>query len=425
MRRTRASGSDLPNAPLELLHPLALPGGEPAALAALTEAPEEYRAALFTLLRALLAWTRDGTARAPVFDPGVLSRMERELLERGPDPLASPLGLLAGYLARPESAAARDVAWACVCVMEWATEHHAPRTAVLFAQGAALAWPQHPRYAWLAARLLRARGRMREAEAWFRRAHRVAVWSDDAEAQVRAIIGLGVLRMHVGKLPSAKRLHLRAEQIAQRHSLHELHATVLHDLFVVLAEMKEYDDAEITAGRAFTLYGGRNQNLPSLIHDVAQFWNQRGYYWRTAPIFVVLLQHLKDPEKRIRLHAGAARAAAGLGDEPTFDDHCRRLFELLPESRDELATAAAFFEAATAAVVVHRWEMAARLVGVARRHARRFGASDIVVRADLLSRDIAARTTTTITAAPVRRTLDTRTRGDVLADEFTRTLAEA
>src|SRR2546423_1481926 len=183
MGRTRRSGAELPHAPLELLHPLALPAAEPAALDALTEVPAEHRPTLFKLLRAVLAWSRDPARAAETLDAGALGRLEGELLACGPGPLASPLALLAGYLGHGRDAEPRQVAWACVCVADWAIERQARKTALLFTQAAALAWPRHARYAWLAARLLRAYGHPRESEAWYRRAYRVAAWTDDSEVQ--------------------------------------------------------------------------------------------------------------------------------------------------------------------------------------------------------------------------------------------------
>ena len=199
----RRSDSELPHAPLELLHPLLLPGAEiPGAEIVGELGCTGDATTLLQLYRAVLAWSAH-PENAPSFDRGAMERTEYALLSRGPDALASPAGLLAGYMSRPETATQREVSWACICIADWATERGARGTALRFTEAAALAWPRHARYAWMVARMLRAQDRVRESEAWFRRAHRVAVWSDDWEAQARTLNSLGNLNLAIGRFPLA------------------------------------------------------------------------------------------------------------------------------------------------------------------------------------------------------------------------------
>src|SRR4051794_18283886 len=93
-------------------------------------------------------------------------------------------------MGRCSPAHAEEVAWGCFCFRDWALSGHFRRTGVEFARAAALAAPRNARYAWAVARMLRRYGRWREAAHWFRRAHRVAVWTHDYECQVNAMLDL-------------------------------------------------------------------------------------------------------------------------------------------------------------------------------------------------------------------------------------------
>ena len=206
---------------MELLHPLALPGGRILGVGVLQEIGGEHGGLLFDLLRAVLSWSahpETGTTS----DAAALERIERELLARGENPLASPCALLAGYMARCSADQGHEVAWLCICISDWALSGHFRRTGAEFAKAAALAAPRNARYAWAAARMLRRYRRWREAEHWFERAHRVAVWTDDYECQVNAVLDLAAMYARVGTAPQAVSLYEKALRVADRHRLVEL-----------------------------------------------------------------------------------------------------------------------------------------------------------------------------------------------------------
>lgn len=145
------------------------------------------RAAVERALRAVLEWVARGAA---AFAPGELARWERELLLADWDAAARlPLAVLARELA--EAAPQRErLAWACLCVTEWALEVGAVTLGLAFADAAARAWPEQARYAWTAGRLLRAHGRTEAGESWLRRAAQVAEESGDWEGQARSLAEL-------------------------------------------------------------------------------------------------------------------------------------------------------------------------------------------------------------------------------------------
>ena len=323
-----------------------------------------------------------GSDQVATLDRAALERTEYKLLSRGPDGFASPAGLLAGYMARPRTACESDVAWVCICISDWAVEHGARKTALQFAMAAAFAWPRHARYAWTVARMLRAQNQMQESEAWFRRAHRVAIWSDDWEAQARVLNSLGNLHRAVGRFPLAKRLNLRARRVARRHALTTLEAEVTHDLFITAAEMKAFDQAEAFAKEAFSLYGRAHPRLLMLMHDVAQSWVGRGLYARALPVLTALLRKFTEPAERIRALAAASRAAGALRLREAFECCWADFWETANAVTKPDVLASTLCEVGLGAADLEQWERAASTLELAREHANAAGNHDVSMRAD-------------------------------------------
>jgi len=417
MTGRRRSPSELPHAPLELMHPLLLPGAEVPGAEIVGELGECNSATLLELLRAVLAWSAH-PEHSPALDCAALERTEYALLSRGPDPLASPAGLLAGYMADPEAACPREVAWACVCISDWAAERGAPKTSLQFATAAALAWPRHARYAWLVARMLRTQSRLGEAEAWFRRAHRVATWTDDWEAKARTLNSLGNLHYARGRMGFAKRLHVRALRVAERHGQMSLQGEVCHDLFVVYASVGERENAETFAARAFAAYGSKHHNLARLAHDTAQFWTEQGFYWRALPVFKSLLLRTDLPLHGIRETAGASHASGAAGDRALFDKYTAQVRKYVPvvPARD---AAAALLEVGLGAECLAEFASSAETVREALALAESCGSGDLIAECEM----VLARATLCHDAATIqrgRRELDRGHPGDLLALELAR-----
>lgn len=418
MASRRRSDSELPRAPLELLHPMLLPGAEVPGAEIVRELGCTGDATiLLQLYRAVLAWSVH-PENSPAFDRGAMERTEYALLSRGPDALGSPAGLLAGYMAHPEAATPREVAWVCVCIADWAMEREARGTALLFTKAAALAWPRHARYAWMVARMLRVQNRVRESEAWFRRAHRVAVWSDDWEAQARTLNSLGNLNLAIGRFPLAKRLNLRARKVARRHDLTALEAEVTHDLFITSAEMKACEHAEAFAAEAFALYGRAHPRLPMLMHDVAQFWVEQGHYARALPVLTALIRLFEKPAERIRALAAAAHAAGALQLLDAFDRCWAEFWETTHSITDRQLLASTLFEVGIGAADAEQWERAASALELTREYAADAKVHDISVRVESALARVHERQ-----AVEHSVDLSPDLPGDSLADEFLNAIA--
>jgi tetratricopeptide (TPR) repeat protein len=344
MSRRRRSDADLPKAPLELAHPMTVPGGAVAGAELAADATGPHATMLFRVYRIVLAWTSGAKAEA---DPDALRRLEQSLLERmDDDEPAAPLAVLVALVQSPDPDADRSrAAWACMCLAEWAIDRGARRTAIAFTQLAALIAPRNSRYAWLAARLVFAEGDLREAEPWYRRAHRVAVWTDDWEGQARALNSLGLSYYDRGGYRRAKRYYGQAIKVAQRRGIREVEGMVAHNLFVVHTEAGEADLAEHYGLRAYELYGPKHPRLHLLVGDFALFWTFQGFYERTLPLFLALRKRVTDPEDLIRIAAAVARSAGGTGDRREFTRAWTDVWRLTEVVSSSVLVADALYEA--------------------------------------------------------------------------------
>ncbi|HEX2202256.1 MAG TPA: tetratricopeptide repeat protein [Longimicrobium sp.] len=379
----RRSPDALPRAPLELAHPLDVQAaGVPGARIA-AELPPAEAAPLLQVLRAVLAWTRDPARAAELVDSAALRRLEGDLLRRpfeeGP---WAALAVLAGAMAAPHGAEPREVAWACACVAEWGLERRASDTALDFARGAALAWPDHARYAWLIGLIFRGRGHLREAEAWLRRAHRVAVWTDDWEARARSLNSLGLLRWEAGRFAASKELYERAIRAAQRKRLRDVQAIATHNLFVIYAEVGEAEAAEQCAASAFALYDASHPRRLGLVSDVAQHWTNQRCYRRALPIFRALLRRVEDPALRLRIAAGGAHAAGATAGVHEFEGYWSEVERQAEQVEALQVVATALHEAGLGAAHLRSWERAAGAFGRALEAARANNTADVLIKAE-------------------------------------------
>jgi hypothetical protein len=200
--RPRVGGPELPHAPLELLHPLELPGAEITGITVWTEVGGAEGLSLYRLIDMVLVWTIERGAR---WDAVEVEDFELYLLTH-PDPsFGQPCGLLTGLMASaPTTHSEKEVAWACLCIAEWASGKRFRKTAAEFARAAALACTEHPRYACLAAELMHASGELSQAEHWYRRARRLAVWKRDRICEVRASSRLAEIASRTEAVPNMK-----------------------------------------------------------------------------------------------------------------------------------------------------------------------------------------------------------------------------
>lgn len=212
--------AELPNAPMDLLHPLALPSAEIDGVEILSEMSGGDAILLWQLLRVVLSWSVDRDSACQTYAKQ-LERIEQDLLSRGTDSLSAPAALLARLMGHPNGEGHEQVAWACLCISDWALDRGFRTTGIEFARAAGLAWPRNPRYAWVVAQLLHSNGRNDQAHQWFRRAHRVAIWTDDWTCQVKVLLAWGEMLDEMRAHRGAGLLYEKAERVAARRGPRE------------------------------------------------------------------------------------------------------------------------------------------------------------------------------------------------------------
>lgn len=377
----------------EFTGPLSIPGGEVAGAEIVRELGAEVSLAVWQTLRGVLMWAAETPeARPALFDAEAMRAWECELLVASWEPeLRYPLAVLVGELAGDPTP--EPIARACLCVTDWALTREAWSTALAFAEAAALAWPEHPRYAWTVGRLLRKRGRLREAEQWIRRCIRVSVAAGDWEAQALGLNSLGNLFHKQGNYPESLRMLRDALRVARKHRLRERQGEILHDLCVLNMWAGELDRAEPLAMEAFCIYQPGHHRLPALAHDVATLWLMRGHPRRAFSLLKELLDFFDEPEDRVRVAGALARAAGEIGQREAFGRAWLELWELAAIPFVTQTAAAAMLEAALGASALAEWDLSEGALRQAMDVAAEVGEADVLVKAERALEAVRARVT--------------------------------
>jgi tetratricopeptide (TPR) repeat protein len=368
----------------EFTSPLTVPGGEVAGTEIVRELPPAVALTVWQVLRSVLLWAAEIPAqRGDLFERRAMEQWERELLEGGFDPaLRCPLAVIVGELADPEAASGEHLAHACLCVTEWGLAHNGTRTALAFTEAAALCRPDHPRYAWMAGRMLRSHGYRREAEQWIKRSARIAGSKGDWEAQTLALNSLGNVFAEAGNYRQAAQTQSQALRIARKHRLRDREGEVLHDLFVASAYIGDLDAAENYAREALDIYYPAHTRLLPLAHDVAVLWLKRGQFDRAYPVLLALLEHFTHGKERLLIVGSAGWAAARCGEEAQFQRLSKEALELVERRAGGEAVPRVLYELGLGAWSLERWELAEDLLTRAEATAREQGEADILVEAE-------------------------------------------
>jgi tetratricopeptide (TPR) repeat protein len=389
MKRRRTSEADLPHAPLEFAYPLAVPGPGAEAVCVLSEVPAERALLVLRTLRLVHAWTRGPGATAALFRREALDAWEAEVIADpfdGADGLWAPLAVIAGELRQPERADSAVIAKACLAASDWALGARAERTALLFAEAAALAWPGNARYAWLAGKLARNQSRGREAELWLRRAARVAAWAGDWETQDLALNTLGNLHAHQGANDRALRYLTRALTLAQRRGMKERAGAASHDLFVVLMSKGDFRRAEAYALRAYTLYGEDHPHIRRLAYDIAHLWSEQGRFADALPVLTAISPLFPEADLQLRVQAATARAAGAEGMASEFDAAWARSWALVRGHEADVRSAlpSTLVDLGRGAVSLGEWKRATEALEFALESAEEQGVDDAATEAGVL-----------------------------------------
>lgn len=331
----------------------------------LDETRSELGVLLWQSLRDVDLWSlARPEARSGLFSPGSLrKRSERIESEVAADHPARPLlEAMTRLLAAPDRVSEREVSEVCEDLSRWAGDNALPRTALAFAQRAALAAPDEAAPAYLVGIVSRRAADYRRAETWLRRTLALSRLNRDWRYYALAHLGIANLHMQRGDAPRARVRLLRALRASRRYGLWSVRSMVLHDLFCITATGEHAEHAEMYARAAFRSYGRRHPRLPVLAHDVARYWMSHGHHARAFDTFRAVLPHLTRASDRLVAWANLAQAAGGAGDATAFDEAWARVWRMVDTGNDQDRVAESMINVAVGAAALGQWvrqEMAA------------------------------------------------------------------
>lgn len=315
---------------------------------------------LWQSLRDVLLWaSTHSERRGDLFVPGSEHRRAAELDHAGIDrKLKIPLLTIAQLLEEGPEIAAAELASACRKVSCWADEQGLPRTAIWYAQAAALAVPTDADAAYTVGLLCRRNAEYERAETWFRRAVVLARRSGDNQSLAMAWIGIGNLHIRRGDFLSARKALKRALRIARKSGLRRPKAMALHDLFTVAGELRQASEAEMYARQAYRAYGPRHPRIPVLAHDIASSWLLQGYYRRALVVYEAMLDLITRPAERLLILSNIARASAGVQRRGLFTHVWIEAWKIIDRQPDAERICSALLNLAYASATLRDWERA-------------------------------------------------------------------
>jgi tetratricopeptide (TPR) repeat protein len=303
----------------------------------LDETRDELGVLLWQCLRDVEIWAMaEPECRSDLFTAGALrQRMERIDEEVDPAaPVRAVLEGLAALLARPSRVTALEVCELCEELSRWASDAGLPRTALAFAQRAAMAAPDEAGPAYLVGLISRRAADYRRAEVWFRRALALARHNQDWRVYSLAHAGIGQMHMQRGDAPKARARLLRALRASRRYGIWSVRSIALHDLFCISATGPDPRLAEQYARSAFRSYGRRHPRLPALAHDIARFWMSQGHHSLALATFQAVIPHFTRPQERMLGLSNLAQAAGGAGDANLFTRAWNEIWTMIDERDD-------------------------------------------------------------------------------------------
>lgn len=339
---------------------------------------------LWETYRDVVLWgAADPEERAELFAPGAHAARLASIAGAAPEAgVERALHAVAELLRDSGGADEAEVMGACRQIADWAEQRRLPATAVAMMAAGAVAAPAHAGAAFRVGQLARRNGEGARAETWFRRAIGLGRQARDWSSYAEAFLGLGTLYHERGNHPAARRLQIRALRAARRHALRDAQARALHDLFCTALQIGGPAEAEELARAAFRAYGPRHPRLPALAHDVAYFWMDQGRFEPAMEVFRAVLPHLHAPAHALIAAANLARAAAGCGQRPVFEDAWERVWSAEGEWDRLLTAPKALLELARGASSQREWARAARAAERAREMGQRRGMGQVVLESE-------------------------------------------
>ncbi|HEX8274815.1 MAG TPA: hypothetical protein VF615_19435 [Longimicrobiaceae bacterium] len=276
---------------------------------------------LWQTVHDLILWASTAPGRrGTLWDRRALAKRDRQLREADLDDQLRPwLVMLAGILREGRVVTVEELVSAAGKVSEWADAQGLPKTAIWYAQAAALIAPTVAEHAFHVGTLYHFRlTDFTRAVTWYARAIGLSKRRADPVTYSRAYRRMGQILMQRGAFDVAERAFRRAYKYSRRSGVRAVAAEALHDLYTLAVETGRKREAEELARRAFTAYPPAHPGLVALAHDVAVLWMLQGHHTRALPILQSVLGTDLDLGVRLMVVSGLARAAGGAGDRDAF-----------------------------------------------------------------------------------------------------------
>jgi len=286
----------------------------------LAESPGQLGLLMWASVRDVYLWAEaEPAGRAAVFAPEA-AKGRLALIARSPLPPEANLRLtqLAATLLRtPQSVPVALIVESCLELARWAGDNHAPRAAVAFAQGAALADPGDPESALETGIHSLAAGQIARAETWLRRALSLARHSGRVALIGPAYLNLAVAFQRQERHTEARLAALKALRATRRHGGGlAVRWSVLHVLFLAAVAENNVVHAEQYARAAAE---GMKRHRPGVafLLDLARWWCGNDPTRAREVLAVLLAQDLGARERLVALALMVRTAALVARDEFT------------------------------------------------------------------------------------------------------------
>lgn len=281
----------------------------------LNEIPTAAGLVLWQDLRHLRDWAESPVpVRAALFHPPAMKVIARRREARACAVELTPaFDTFAALWANPLSLNASVVGAAGELVVTWATEREHTRTAIQWAEVAALADAMNPKLANLAGRLTRNANEYDRAQVWFERGIGLARVQDNVIEQVWGHLGYGRLCQELGWVSGARKHLGRGSTLAWKAGPPSLAASAQHDLAAMLMMRGYLGEAAERARRALLWYPKNHPRIPHFAVDAGLLLVLGSRFVSASRVLRAAMRSIEQPSIRTMVLAMTASAFAGMG----------------------------------------------------------------------------------------------------------------
>jgi tetratricopeptide (TPR) repeat protein len=281
----------------------------------LNELPNALGLVLWQDLRHLRDWAESPSeVRSRLFNPPTVEvHAKRRDARACAAELITALDTFASLKANPVTATPRDIGRACERVVNWALEYEHTRTAIEWAEIAALVEPTNPKSANVAGRVTRNANEYDRAETWFKRGIGYAREQGNVVEQIWGHLGYGRLCQELGWVNGARKHLSRGSHLAWKKGPPSLAASAQHDLAAMLMMRGYLPEAVERARRALLWYPKNHPRIPHFAVDCGLLLVLGSRFASATRVLRAAMRSIELSSVRTMVLAMTASAYAGMG----------------------------------------------------------------------------------------------------------------